>query len=139
MQNNERLLSQTYTPILLLVLLDIWHSLVSYWVTFVSPSQKLRILRPKFHLFCLLELPSMVQTRRSILLFHRTTFIIPSVFILVDIDDSLVRYWLLFGAPAQKRRIYSAKFRLFCFLELHKMMKTSQSMLLFRRIKLIYP
>ena len=71
-----------------------------------------------------------MKTSLSMLLFCRIKLLYPQLFILVDTDDSLVSYWVLFGAPAPKLTIFSPEFRLVCLLERYKMIRTNHSMLL---------
>ena len=77
---------------------------------------------PEFSLCYSLELHILINNR-NILLLRRIKLIYPWLLILLAIGDSLVSYWVIFGAPSPKITIFGPEFRLFCSLELHIMKK----------------
>ena len=81
----------------------------------------------------------MIETSQNILLLGGIKLIYPWILILANISESLINYWVIFGAPAQNRWFSAPRFRPFYPLELSTMIETSQDILLLGGIKILYP
>ena len=108
-------------------------------MVFEAPALQLAIFGPKFQLFCFSQLDKIVRGWQNMSLLCLIKLIYPLKLVSGVRDTSLESCSVVLGAPALELANFGPKFQLFCFLQLHKIVKGWKNMSLLCLIKLIYP